>query len=114
MSDYRPLSASDWFLMLVFIFSAVAINRALMWATGLPFSDLAFSQTIAVLAIFTIDRAYTKLVMFLAVYAGLTLFIEDSIYGIVFSAFVFGAVLHRVVNWRRYHQVRKAKEYMEK
>lgn len=114
MSDYRPLSASDWILMLVFMFSAAIINRALVWATDLPFSELAVTQTIAVLAIFAIDRVYDKLVMFLAVYAGLALFVEDTIYALVFSAVVFGVTLHRVANWRHYHQVRKAKEYMEK
>ena len=114
MSDYRPLSASDWIWMLVFIFGAAVVNRVLTWATDLPFSDLAVTQTIAVLAIFAIDRVYDKLVMFLAVYAGLALFAEDTIYALVFSAVVFGVVLHRVANWRHYHQVRKAKEYMEK
>lgn len=114
MSEYRPLTKSDWILMFVCIVGAVAGNRALTWATGLPFSDLAFAQTVTTLAIFTIDRAYTKLVMFLAVYAGLILFVENSIYGVAFSAFVFGATIHRVVNWRHYHQERKAKENMEK
>lgn len=114
MINHRPFSKSDWILMFVFIFGASIINRALIWATDLPLSDLAVTQTIAVLVIFTIDRVYTKLVVFLVVYAGLMLFFEDKVYGLVFSAFVFGAVLHRVVKWRHYHQVRKAKEYMEK
>jgi hypothetical protein len=62
--------------MFVFIFAAAIINRILTWTTDLPFSALAVTQTIAVLAIFTIDRVYTKLVAFLAVYAGLAVFVE--------------------------------------
>lgn len=107
------MTKSDWILMFAAIFGASIINRVLTWATDLPFSDLAITQTIVVLIIFTIDRVYTKLVAFLAVYAGLMLFFEDKVSVLVFSAFVFGAVLDRVVKWRHYHQVRKAKEYME-
>lgn len=114
MSNYRPLSKSDWILVIVFIFGAYFLNRALTWATELPFSDLAITQTLAVLVIFTIDRAYTKLVMFMATYTGLMWLVEDNVYGLVFSCFVFGVVLDRVIKWRHYHQVRKSKEYIEK
>ena len=108
MSNYRPPSKSDWILAIVFIFCAYFLNLVLTWATELPFSDLAIIQTLAVLVIFTIDRAYTKLVMFMATYAGFMWFVQDNVYGLVFSCFVFGVVLGRVIKWRHYHQVKKS------
>ena len=114
MINHRPFSKSDWIIVMAAIFAAPIINSVLMSLTGAPFSDFAITQMLLVLVIYTIDRVYIKLVMFLAVYVSLVMFVEDNTPALIFSSLVFGVALHRVVNWRHYHQVRKAKEYMEK
>lgn len=113
MNTFQPPSKSDWVIILISIVAADLINRVLMWATGLPFTAVAFSQMAAVVTIFMIDRVYVKAILFLAVFSGLFMFVEDTVYGIIFTSYTFGTVLFRVVVWRQFHRVRKAKEYME-
>lgn len=106
MSTYHRLTGSDWAVMFGAIFLASGINSVFGF-------EYALTQAIVTSLILYIDKEYTKVIAFLAVYNIAVFFAPDSIYAVIFAAFVFGVVLHRVAKWRHYHKVKKAKEFME-
>jgi hypothetical protein len=106
MSNYHRLTASDWVIVLGAILLASGINSVFGF-------EYALAQAIATVVILFIDKEYVKVLAFIAVYNIAVFFAPDSIYAVIFAAFTFGAVLHRVIKWRQYHRVKKAKEFME-
>jgi hypothetical protein len=106
MSNYHRITASDWVIVLGAIFAAASINSVFGF-------EYALAQAIATAVILFIDKEYVKVLAFLVVYIITVFFAPVSADAVLFACFVFGAVLVRVIKWRQYHRVKKAKEFME-
>ena len=92
--------------MVAAIFVASGINSVFGF-------EYALTQAIAASVILFIDKEYVKVFAFLVVYNIAVFFAPLDTYTVVFAAFVFGVVLHRVAAWRRYYRIKQAKEFME-
>ena len=97
MKEYQPLTRSDWLLFLFMLFFAAAVNELF----GLPGG---FTQAIISSLILYIDKRYIKIIVFLVIYNSLLFFMSDENYALLFAAFVYGVVFHRVSAWRRFHR----------
>lgn len=106
MSTYHRFIGSDWAVPVAAIFLASGINSVFGF-------EYALIQAIATSLILYVDKEYMKVLAFIAVYNIAVFFAPDSIYAVIFAAFTFGWVLHRVPKWRHYHRINKAKEFME-